>query len=281
MRGIEGEQVLLRLILSESRTHDGKPLYRKIVEILRGEGFAGATVLKGVAGFGHDRRMHTAAIEVAAEGLPVVVEVVDTPERIDRVLPKLEALMAGGVIMTERAHDIRYAKSVAPPPGAPRAGSPPALVANHADLLHGDEPAAHHPVHLRQHAFEMRLRVHDLDDEREVGREPEEARLVDDRIGPEAGDAPQHRRAGQALRAEQLEQRHGERAPLPAIRLADEDPHEHLLAFDPSHGYPRSERRTLPTPMPRKQRLRQIVVVTMTLIQAWCQALTSISRTVS
>ncbi len=111
MRGIEGEQVLLRMIVSESRTHDGKPLYRKIVEILRGEGFAGATVLKGIAGFGHDRRMHTAAIEVVAEGLPVVVEVVDTPERIDRVLPKLEALMAGGVIMTERARVIRYAKS--------------------------------------------------------------------------------------------------------------------------------------------------------------------------
>jgi PII-like signaling protein len=111
MRGIEGEQVLLRMILSESRTHDGTPLFRTLVDLLRAEGFAGATVLKGVAGFGHDRRMHTAAIEVTAEGLPVVVEVVDTSERIDRILPKLEALMAGGVIMTERAHVIRYAKT--------------------------------------------------------------------------------------------------------------------------------------------------------------------------
>jgi hypothetical protein len=111
MRGIEGEQVLLRLILSESRTHDGAPLYRKIIELLRGDGFAGATVLKGVAGFGHDGRVHTAAIEVVAEGLPVVVEVVDTAARIDRVLPKLEALMSGGVIMTERARVIRYGKS--------------------------------------------------------------------------------------------------------------------------------------------------------------------------
>ena len=89
MRGIQGEQVLLRLILSESRTHDGAPLYRKIVEVLRGDGLAGATVLKGIAGFGHDRRVHTAAIEVVAEGLPIVVEVVDTRGRIDRVLPKL------------------------------------------------------------------------------------------------------------------------------------------------------------------------------------------------
>jgi PII-like signaling protein len=111
MRGIEGEQLLLRLILSESRTHDGEPVFRKLVDLLRAEGFAGATVLKGVAGFGHDRRMHTAAIEVTAEGLPIVVEVVDTPERIERVLPKLEVLMAGGVIMTERARVVRYAKS--------------------------------------------------------------------------------------------------------------------------------------------------------------------------
>jgi len=75
------------------------------------DGLAGATVLKGIAGFGHDRRVHTAAIEVVAEGLPVVVEAVDTRERIDRVLPKLEALMAGGVIMLERAHVIRYART--------------------------------------------------------------------------------------------------------------------------------------------------------------------------
>lgn len=108
MRGIEGEQVLLRIIVSESRSHDGRPLYRRIVEMLREDGFAGATVLKGIAGFGHDRRMHSAALEVTAEGLPIVVEVVDTQERLDRVLPKLDALMAGGVVMMERAKVIRY-----------------------------------------------------------------------------------------------------------------------------------------------------------------------------
>jgi len=114
IRGIDGEQVQLRLILSESRTHDGQPLYKRIVDVLRAEGLAGATVLKGIAGFGHDRRVHTAAIEVVAEGLPVVVEAVDTRERIDRVLPKLGALMAGGVIMLERAHVIRYARTPDP-----------------------------------------------------------------------------------------------------------------------------------------------------------------------
>ena len=109
MRGIEGEQIMLRLMLSESRTHDHRPLFRKLVEVLRQEGMAGATVLKGVAGFGHDRQIHTVDIEVAASGLPMVIEVVDTQEHIDRVLPKLEALMEGGVIMLERAHVIRYA----------------------------------------------------------------------------------------------------------------------------------------------------------------------------
>ena len=108
MRGIEGEQVLLRLILSESRTHVHRPLFRKLVELLRAEGLAGTTVLKGMAGFGHDRQIHTIDIEVAALGLPVVIEVVDTPEHIEHVLPKLEALMEGGVIMQERAHVIRY-----------------------------------------------------------------------------------------------------------------------------------------------------------------------------
>lgn len=109
MRGIEGEQVLLRIILSESRTHDHRPLFRRLVDVLREEGLAGATVLKGVAGFGHDRDIHTLALEVAAQGLPIVLEVVDTPERIEGVLPKVEALMAGGIIMTERARVIRYA----------------------------------------------------------------------------------------------------------------------------------------------------------------------------
>jgi uncharacterized protein len=110
MRGIEGEQVLLRIILSESRTHDREPLHRRLLEVLRTEGLAGATVVKGVAGFGHDRRIHTTSIEVIADSLPIVLEVVDTQEHIDRVLPKLDALMVGGIITIERAQVIRYAK---------------------------------------------------------------------------------------------------------------------------------------------------------------------------
>jgi hypothetical protein len=117
MRGIEGEQVLLRLILGESRMHDHRALFRSLLELLRAENMAGATVLKGIAGFGHDRHLHTVDIEVASTGLPVVIEVVDTPERIERVLPRLEALMIGGVIMTERARVIRYGTTPSPASG--------------------------------------------------------------------------------------------------------------------------------------------------------------------
>ena len=111
MRGIEGEQVLLRLILSESRHHQHKPLFRAILELLRREGMAGTTVLKGIAGFGHERRIHTSGIEAVSVDLPVVIEVVDTPEHVDRLLPRLAPLMEGGVIMLERARVIRYAAS--------------------------------------------------------------------------------------------------------------------------------------------------------------------------
>src|SRR5437867_8493730 len=116
MRGIEGEQTLLRLILSESRTHDHRPLFRKLVEVLRDEGMAGATVLKGIAGFGHDRDMHSINIEGAAFGLPLVIEGVDTQEHIDPVMPKPEALMDGGVIMLVRAHVNRYGRGRPPAP---------------------------------------------------------------------------------------------------------------------------------------------------------------------
>ena len=111
MRGIEGEQVLLRVILSESRRREGQPLFQKLLDILRAEGMAGTTALKGIAGFGHDRRVHTIALEVASIGLPVVIEVVDTQEHVDRVLPQLEAVMQGGAITMERARVIRYSQS--------------------------------------------------------------------------------------------------------------------------------------------------------------------------
>jgi uncharacterized protein len=133
MRGIDGEQVLLRIILSESRrssearpgsrAHDRRPVHERLIELLRREGLAGATVLKGVAGFGRDHAIHTVGIEAIAQGLPIVVEVVDTPERIDAVLAKLDDLGGGGIITTERARVIHYAPPRAPGGAAEAQGS--------------------------------------------------------------------------------------------------------------------------------------------------------------
>ncbi len=111
MRGIEGEQVLLRLIVSESARAEHEAAFMRIIKVLREEGVAGATAVRGIAGFGHDRRVHTDMIEALTVGLPIVVEVVDTQVHIDQVLPKLEAIMRGGSITMERAHVIRYVSS--------------------------------------------------------------------------------------------------------------------------------------------------------------------------
>ncbi len=116
MRGIEGEQTLLRIFVGQAKKPLRRPLYREILDLVRAEGLAGATVLKGVAGFGRGRRVHSANIEGLFESLPLVLEVVDTEERLQRLLPKIEALMSGGSVTLERARVIRY--SPAEPPSA-------------------------------------------------------------------------------------------------------------------------------------------------------------------
>jgi PII-like signaling protein len=113
--GAESEQVLLRIIVSESRTHGHRPVFRALLETLRDAGLGRAVVFKGAAGFGHDRSVHTVALEVAAQGLPIVIEVVDTRERIESVMPRLEPLLEGGVVMLERAHVVRPAPRPASP----------------------------------------------------------------------------------------------------------------------------------------------------------------------
>jgi PII-like signaling protein len=109
MREIEGEQVLMRIFLGRPRMSSYGPLHAQVLDLFRAEGIAGATVFKGIAGFGLHHQIHTTSIEVLFHDLPLIVEVVDTQEQLDRLLPKIEALMEGGTIMTERAHVIRYA----------------------------------------------------------------------------------------------------------------------------------------------------------------------------
>lgn len=105
---MEGEGTLLRIFIGESDTWHGKPLYEAIVELVRREGLAGATVLRGIEGFGADSRLHTSRILRLSEDLPVVIELVDTDENIGRVLPALDEMVGEGMVTTERVHVIAY-----------------------------------------------------------------------------------------------------------------------------------------------------------------------------
>ena len=105
---IEGEGKLLRIFVGESDRWQGKPLYQAIVERVRQEGLAGATVLRGIEGFGADSRLHTARILRLSEDLPVVVEIVDSAEQIERILPVLDEMVGEGMVTVERVEVIAY-----------------------------------------------------------------------------------------------------------------------------------------------------------------------------
>jgi hypothetical protein len=105
---IEGQGKLLRIFIGESDTWHGKPLYQAIVERVREEGLAGATVIRGIEGFGADSRLHTSRILRLSEDLPVVIEIVDSAERIDRVVPLLDEMVGEGMVTVERVDVISY-----------------------------------------------------------------------------------------------------------------------------------------------------------------------------
>jgi hypothetical protein len=105
---IEGEGKLLRIFVGESDTWHGKPLYDAIVELARKEGLAGATVIRGMEGFGAHSRLHTSRILRLSEDLPVVIEIVDGEEQIDRILPALDEMVEEGMVTVERVHVIAY-----------------------------------------------------------------------------------------------------------------------------------------------------------------------------
>lgn len=103
-----GEKVLMRIFVGESDRHGHRPLYEALVELLRKEGLAGATVLRGVSGFGAHSVYHTAKLLRLSTDLPMVVEVVDSQEKIDAVMPRIDEMMDGGLITLEKVTVIRY-----------------------------------------------------------------------------------------------------------------------------------------------------------------------------
>ncbi len=105
---IEGEGQLLRIFVDESDRWEGRPLYEAILRTTREHGLAGATVFRGMAGFGAHSRIHTTKILRLSEDLPVVVEIVDKPERIQAILPVLDRMVAEGLITVEPVHIIAY-----------------------------------------------------------------------------------------------------------------------------------------------------------------------------
>jgi PII-like signaling protein len=108
MHGLTGERTLMRIHIGERDKHHGRPLYEAIVQLLRERHFAGATVLRGIAGFGANARLHTEKVLRLSLDLPLIVECVDTEEKIQAILPELDEMIGGGLITLERAKVIVY-----------------------------------------------------------------------------------------------------------------------------------------------------------------------------
>jgi PII-like signaling protein len=113
MHSFKGERTLMRIFIGESDRcasgpHKGKPLHHALVLTLREQGCAGATVLRGLEGFGASARVHTARVLELSLDLPIVVEVVETEEKIQALLPVLDGMIGGGMITLERARVILY-----------------------------------------------------------------------------------------------------------------------------------------------------------------------------
>ena len=113
---IDGEGELLRIFIGESDRWHGRPLAEAIVLRARELGLAGATVLRGLEGFGAHSRIHTSSILRLSQDLPIVVEIVDKPERIEAFLPELDEMVHEGMITLEKVRVIAYREGKQPTP---------------------------------------------------------------------------------------------------------------------------------------------------------------------
>ena len=112
MRVLDGEQHLVRIFFGEGDKWRHTPLHRALLDRLRAEGFAGATVFHGVAGFGANSVIHTASIVDLSADLPVVIEVVDDQAHMEKLLPILDEMVTGGALVTmEKVRVLKYASS--------------------------------------------------------------------------------------------------------------------------------------------------------------------------
>jgi PII-like signaling protein len=109
MRVIDGEQMMARIFIGESDQWHRKPLATALLERLRRDGFAGATVFHGTAGFGAHSVIHTSQILRLSEDLPVVIEVVDTEAQMERLTRILDEMVVEGLVTMERVRVLKYA----------------------------------------------------------------------------------------------------------------------------------------------------------------------------
>jgi uncharacterized protein len=112
------DAMLLRIFIGEDDRHQHMPLYEAIVVKAREQHLAGATVLRGPMGFGHSSRLHTTKVLRLSEDLPVVVEIVDSEEKIDAFLKLLDGMMASGLVTLEKVKVLQYGAR------EPRGGAP-------------------------------------------------------------------------------------------------------------------------------------------------------------
>jgi hypothetical protein len=110
---IPKQAVLLRIFIGEDDRSDGSPLYEAIVLKAREQHLAGATVLRGAMGFGASSRLHTTKILRLSEDLPLVIEIVDSEEKINAFLPMLDGMMTSGLITLEKVQVLQYGTSTA------------------------------------------------------------------------------------------------------------------------------------------------------------------------
>ena len=108
MAKLVGENLLMRIFIAEGDRFEHRPLYEALVEMLRKEGFAGATVLRGICGFGAHSVYHSQKLLDLSADLPMIIEAVETEEKINTVMPRIDEMMSGGMITLEKVRVIRY-----------------------------------------------------------------------------------------------------------------------------------------------------------------------------
>jgi uncharacterized protein len=109
MRVLTGEQILVRIFIGESDKWHHQALHVALLERLRKEGYAGATVFHGIAGFGARSVLHTTHLLRLSEDLPIVIEIVDTEAHVERLTPILDEMVSEGLVTMEKVRVMKYA----------------------------------------------------------------------------------------------------------------------------------------------------------------------------